>query len=97
MLAGANWGNAFGRDEQLNYQLSASPDFKKLVAHSGSYLVPLPTWRHTLTVFGSYAESRPALAGGMFVLTGHTWQLGARSSNAAASPIAAAVSADTSA
>lgn len=78
VLAGANWGNAFGRDEQLNYQLSASPDFKQLVAHSGSYVVPLPAWRHTLTVFGSHAESRPALAGGMFDLKGRSWQLSAR-------------------
>lgn len=76
--AGANWGNAFGRDEQMNYQLSASPDFKKLVAHSGSYIVPLPKWRHTLTVFGSFAESRPELAGGFFALAGRTWQASAR-------------------
>lgn len=75
---GANWGNAFGRDEQMNYQLSASPDFRKLVAHSGSYIVPLPKWRHTLTVFGSFAESRPELAGGLFALTGRTWQASAR-------------------
>lgn len=76
--AGANWGNAFGRDEQMNYQLSASPDFKQLVAHSGSYIVPLPKWRHTLTVFGSFAESRPVLAGGFFALEGRTWQTSAR-------------------
>ena len=75
---GANWGNAFGRDEQMNYQLSASPDFRKLVAHSGSYIVPLPAWRHTLTVFGSFAESRPELAGGFFALKGRTWQASAR-------------------
>ncbi len=78
VLAGVNWGNAFGRDEQLNYQLSASPDFKKLVAHSGSYIMPLPHLRHTLTVFGSYAESQPELAGGFFALAGRSWQASAR-------------------
>jgi hemolysin activation/secretion protein len=78
VLAGLNWGNAFGRDEQFNYQLSASPDFRKLVAHSASYLMPLPRLRHTLTVFGSHARSRPELAGGLFALTGHAWQVSAR-------------------
>lgn len=78
VLAGANWGNAFGRDEQLNYQLSASPDFRKMIAHSGSYIAPIPAWRHTLTVFGSHAKSRPELAGGMFDLKGRAWQIGAR-------------------
>ena len=78
LLAGVNWGNAFGRDEQLNYQLSASPDFKKQVAHSGSYVVPIPAWRHTFTVFGSYATSQPVLTGGLFAIKGRTWQLSAR-------------------
>lgn len=78
VLAGVNWGNAFGRDEQLNYQLSASPDFRKLVAHSGSYVMPLQAPRHTLMVFGSYAESQPELAGGLFALQGRSWQLSAR-------------------
>ncbi len=78
VLLGVNWGNAFDRNEQLNYQLTASPDLEKLVAHSGSYIVPLAAWRHTLTVFGSYAESRPVLAGGLFALDGRAWQAGAR-------------------
>ena len=76
--AGFNWGNAFGLDEQLNYQISASPDFKKMVAHSGSYIIPIPAWRDTLTFFGSYAESQPVLAGGLFALKGRTWQASAR-------------------
>lgn len=78
LLVGVNWGNVFGRDEQLNYQLSASPDFQKLVAHSGSYIIPLPHRRHTLTVFSSYAESEPELAGGFFALAGRSWQASAR-------------------
>lgn len=78
VIAGVNWGNAFGRDEQFNYQLTASPDFKKLVAHSGSYVIPISAWRHTLTLFGSHAGSRPRLAGGLFDLEGRAWQLSAR-------------------
>jgi len=78
VLAGANWGNAFGRDQQINYQLSASPDFRKMVAHSGSYIIPIPGWRDTLTIFGSYAESRPVLGDGTFDLKGRTWQVSAR-------------------
>lgn len=76
--AGLNWGNAFGRDQLLSYQLTASPDFRKLVAHSGSYIVPLRQLRHTLTLFGSYADSRPELPGGIFSLKGKTWQTSAR-------------------
>ena len=78
LLFGANWGNAFGSDQQLNYQLSASPDFRKLVAHAGSYIVPIRSLRHTLTIFGSYAESRPELANAIFALKGRTAQLSAR-------------------
>lgn len=78
VLAGANWGNAFGRDQQLNYQLSASPDLKLLVAHSASYVVPIPAWRHTFTMFGSFARSRPELAGGLFALDGRAWQVSGR-------------------
>lgn len=78
VLLGVNWGDAFGRSEQLNYQLTASPDLKKLVAHSGSYIIPIPAWRHTLTVFGSHARTQPELAGGLFALDGRTWQAGVR-------------------
>ncbi len=78
VLFGANWGNVFESEQQLNYQLTASPDFKKLVAHSGSYIVPIRALRHTLTLFGSYAESRPELADAIFALKGRTAQLSAR-------------------
>ncbi len=78
VLAGFNWGNAFGIDQQLNYQLTASPDFRKMVAHSGSYIIPIPRWRDTLTIFGSYAESHPEIGDGTFNLKGRTWQVSAR-------------------
>ena len=78
VLAGVYWGNAFGLDQELGYQLSASPDFRKLVAHSGSYTVPLAAWRQVLTLSGNYAESRPDLPGGFFTLKGRAWQAGVR-------------------
>jgi hemolysin activation/secretion protein len=75
LFAGFNWGDAFGLGHQLNYQFTASPDVEKMVAHSGSYVVPLP-WRHTLTVFGSHAKSQPDIP--LFNLEGVSWQVGLR-------------------
>jgi hemolysin activation/secretion protein len=49
-----------------------------MAAHSGSYVIPLNTWRHTLTFYGSYAESQPELPGGYFTLKGRTWQASMR-------------------
>ncbi len=55
-LAGFNWGNVFGQDQQLNYQYTTDDSFKLVKAHSASYVIPLP-WRHTLTFFGSYVDA----------------------------------------
>ena len=49
------WGNAFGTDQQLSYTLNANPNFDNYVAHSVSYVVPLP-WRHLLSVSANYAD-----------------------------------------
>ncbi|MDQ3623103.1 MAG: hypothetical protein M3463_11520 [Verrucomicrobiota bacterium] len=78
-LAGFNWGNAFGLDHQLSYQFTTSDDFETLRAHSLSYVAPLP-WRHTLTLFGAYAESDVDLQfGGVdFNTGGESFQASAR-------------------
>ena len=76
LLAGLNWGNVFGIDHQLNYQFTASPDFDKFKAHSVSYQVPLP-WRHTLTLMGAYAESKPDI-GNIFNQKGKSWEIDGR-------------------
>lgn len=77
-LMGANWGNAFGLDHQLNYQYTASSNFQDIGAHSASYVVPLP-WRHTLTAFGSFVESETVVPGATpFNLQGNSAQLGIR-------------------
>ncbi|WP_109450330.1 ShlB/FhaC/HecB family hemolysin secretion/activation protein [Azospirillum sp. TSH64] len=87
LFAGFNWGNAFWADQQISYQISASPDLldrglrgpggdPRSVTHAGSWFVPLP-WRHTLTVFGSYTETHPDLGSG-FDQTGRSSQISAR-------------------
>ncbi len=74
---GVNWGNAFLLDHQLNYQFTTASDLVKLVAHSGSYVMPLP-WRHTMTFFGSYATTKADIANPLFNLSGRSWQVSGR-------------------
>ena len=54
-------GNLFGRGHVGSYALTASPDFDAYVAHSASYVVPLPA-RTLLTVGVNHADFRPRLA-----------------------------------
>lgn len=75
-LAGFNYGNLFGTNQQLNYQYTTSGDFDSVRGHAGSYLIPLP-WRHNLTFFGSYAESKAETAG-LVQLNGISWQASTR-------------------
>ncbi len=89
LLAGFNYGNLFGLDQQLSYQFTGStdliagnpsipgrPDQARFTAHSASYLVPLP-WGDRLTIFGTHAESVPRLANS-FNQTGISDQLSFR-------------------
>ncbi len=57
LLAGFNWGNAFGLDHQLNYQFASDLNFDLVRANSASYIIPLP-WRHTLMLYGSYVDGK---------------------------------------
>ena len=63
---GVNWGDAFGLDQQLSYQLTTSDDFwdhpghPTFVAHAINYVAPLP-WRDKLNIFGSYSQALPLL------------------------------------
>lgn len=63
LFAGINWGNAFYLNHIASFQYTASPDFHKFQAYTGSYQIPLP-WRHTLTAFGGYSTVHPKLPGG---------------------------------
>jgi len=73
LFTGFNWGNALWLDHQFNYQYTTSddallgnpslpgrPDDARFIAHSASYIIPLP-WHHRLTFYGFYARSVPRL------------------------------------
>jgi len=76
--AGFNWGDAFhlGLDQQLNYQYTTSGDGQSLRSHAGSYVIPLP-WRHTLTFFGSYADTKGEVPP-LLELKGRSYQISGR-------------------
>ncbi|OIO09119.1 MAG: hypothetical protein AUJ52_06840 [Elusimicrobia bacterium CG1_02_63_36] len=76
LLAGANWGNAFGLDGRLDYQFMADPEGRFFKAHALTYAQPLP-WRHILTLVGSYATVRGDVPD-PFELRGSNWQTSAR-------------------
>lgn len=60
LFAGFNWFNAFGLDHRLSYQYTTDTDFDLLHAHNITYEIPLP-WRHTLSFYGGYADSKADL------------------------------------
>lgn len=81
---GVNYGNLFGLDQQIAYQLTVSDDVLRrfdmgrahFVAHSLSYIAPLP-WHDLIEVFGSYARQKPDI-GPYFGQTGHSGQASLR-------------------
>jgi hemolysin activation/secretion protein len=75
---GFNWGDAFhlGLGQQLNYQYTTSADGHSLRSHDGSWIIPLP-WRHTLTFFGSYADSNGVIPPYLNII-GHSYQISGR-------------------
>jgi len=62
ILAGFNWGNAFGLDHTLNYQFTASPDTTTLRSHALSYDIPVLR-DHRLSFFGSYSQAEADITG----------------------------------
>jgi len=76
--AGMNWGDAFdlGLGQQLNYQYTTSGDGHSLRAQAGSYIIPLP-WRHTLTFFGSYADTQGEIPP-LLDIKGRSYQISGR-------------------
>lgn len=76
IFAGFNWGNTFGRGDQLSYQYRADPSRKHSTTHSGSYLGDLP-WRHWIALSGAWSETTPDL-GPTFAQKGESWQVGAQ-------------------
>lgn len=76
IFAGFNWGNAFGRGDQLSYQYRVDPSRQHSITHSGSYLTDLP-WRHWLALSAAWSETTPDL-GPDFDQIGKSWQVGAQ-------------------
>ena len=76
LLAGVNYGNLFGLDQQLSFQYTQAPTKNQFVAESGTYVIPLP-WKHVLTIFGSYAATDATLAS-RFNSGGVNWQISGR-------------------
>lgn len=60
LFAGFNWGNAFGCDQLLTYQVTASPDFHRFLSNTIDYVAPLP-WRHSVHIFGGYTTIHPKI------------------------------------
>jgi hemolysin activation/secretion protein len=77
LLAGFNWGNAFGLDHQLNYQYSTDIEFDLVKAHSASYLAPLP-WRHNLLIYGSYVDGKADFTDTGTTSEARSWQTSIR-------------------
>ena len=73
--AGVAWGNAFGRGEELSYQLTTSPDLRTSVAHSGSYTVPINRWHHVFRADAAWSTIRADIPA-PFDSKGYSWQVG---------------------
>ncbi|MCB1079258.1 MAG: ShlB/FhaC/HecB family hemolysin secretion/activation protein, partial [Verrucomicrobiae bacterium] len=71
IVAGFNWGDMFGPDQGLSYQLTADMDFSTVAGHSLVYQGALP-WRHWLTLLGSYVsvDAEIPVGDGTFVKSG---------------------------
>ncbi len=54
---GFNWGNVWGIGDQFNYQFLSDSRSDLLKAHAASYVHDF-SWHHSLTVFGSYADTK---------------------------------------
>ena len=87
--AGFGWGNVFGLDHQLGFQVTASNDLftgnpdlpdrphdPRFLSESWNYTAPLP-WDDKISIFGLHAQSVPRLANS-FNQIGITDQLSAR-------------------
>ncbi len=75
ITAGLSWGNAFGRGEELTYQLTTSPDLRTSVAHSGSYTVPIDRWHHVFRADAAWSTIRADIPA-PFDSKGYSWQIG---------------------
>lgn len=76
LYVGANWHNAFGRDDILGYQFTSAPDISRFAAHSIFYTHALEN-RDLLSVYANIADYQAAVPG--FGLSpGESYQILAR-------------------
>lgn len=62
LSAGFDWGNAFWRGDDLNYEFTSAPDPSVLSEHALSYTFNLP-WHDSLSLSGGYATTRTIATG----------------------------------
>lgn len=62
MSTGFDWGDAFWRGDDLNYEFTAAPNPNRLSQHSLSYTFNLP-WHDSLSLSGSYATTNSLPSG----------------------------------
>ncbi len=74
LFAGASWGDVGGRDCELSYQLTTSPDLRTSVTNSGSYALPIDRWRHILRASAAWSTIRADVPD-PFDSKGYAWQL----------------------
>ena len=77
LLAGFNWGNVLGLDQQLNFQYTTDVQFERLAAYSASYIIPLP-WRHAIAIMGAYANATAEFPQNSALSKGTSWQTSMR-------------------
>jgi hemolysin activation/secretion protein len=70
MSTGFDWGDAFGRGDDLNYEFTSAPDADRLSQHALSYTFSLP-WHDSMSLSGSYATTN-SLPSGITNTTGVT-------------------------
>ncbi|HEX3883080.1 MAG TPA: ShlB/FhaC/HecB family hemolysin secretion/activation protein [Stellaceae bacterium] len=70
MSTGFDWGDAFWRGDDLNYEFTAAPDPTRLSQHALAYTFNLP-WHDALSLSGSYATTN-SLPSGITNTTGVT-------------------------
>jgi len=72
---GVNYGNLFGLDQLINYQVTTGDDINRIQSHAASWTIPL-AWRHELILNGALSLTNPKVDRENFNLKGETWGFG---------------------
>jgi len=77
LFAGIQVGSIFGFDQVITYQYTASTDWDRFWAHTGSYQLPVAK-QHQLLFFGGYSKVKGRLSPTVFENDGRLTQVSAR-------------------